>query len=122
MSDELTALFVRVPKDLAEELAAVAEQTGRTKQSVVTELLTSGTTSVENRSVARDLDDVLDMAGVCGLLSVGPEDVLKRLANGDFPGRRLGSDWRFSRSAVMTWLAGTDPVTDRPVGFSGPPP
>lgn len=121
MSDELTALFVRVPKDLAEELAAVAEQTGRTKQSVVTELLTSGTTSAGNRSIARDLDDVLDMAGVCGLLSVGPEDVLKRLAGGDFPGRRLGPDWRFSRSAVMTWLAGTDPVTDRPVGFSGPP-
>lgn len=122
MNDELTALFVRVPKGLAEELSAVAEQTGRTKQSVVTELLASGTSSAENHSVPRDLDDVLDMAGVCALLSVGPDDVLKRLADGDFPGRRLGSDWRFSRSAVMAWLAGTDPVTDRPVGFSGPPP
>ncbi len=32
--------------------------------------------------------------------------------------RRFGEAWRFSRSAVIAWLAGTDPVTQRPTGFT----
>jgi excisionase family DNA binding protein len=119
MRDDLTALFVRVPKALSDDLAALAQQTGRTKQSVVTELLTTATTVPEERPPASQ-DDVLDLDGLCALLMAQPEDVLDRIANGRLPGRRLGSGWRFSRAAVMAWLAGIDSISDHPVGFSGP--
>ncbi|MBA3380814.1 MAG: helix-turn-helix domain-containing protein, partial [Actinobacteria bacterium] len=34
---------------------------------------------------------------------------LKRLSQaGRVPGRRVGNQWRFSRQALMDWLAGKD--------------
>jgi excisionase family DNA binding protein len=38
--------------------------------------------------------------------------VLDAAEAGELPGRRIGGYWRFSRSAVLAWLAGEIPLSD----------
>ena len=39
-----------------------------------------------------------------------PADAVRASAEeGDLPGRRLGNEWRFARSAVLAWLADGEP-------------
>lgn len=115
MPTERAPLFVRLSAPLLTELDARIEVDGRTKQAVVEDLL-----SQQLRSAPDDGTDVLDLEGVAALLRVTTRDVLDRIDAGDFPGRRFGDEWRFSRAAVVGWLHGTDPLTDRPTGFATP--
>jgi excisionase family DNA binding protein len=112
MSERLTALFVRVPESLAAELAARSRAQGRSKQAVVTELLSGGVDQA-----AADSAVILDLDETASLLGVSPADILERIGDGSFPARRFGSAWRCSRAAVLTWMAGTDPTADHPTGF-----
>lgn len=113
MTPERAPLFVRLSAPLLHQLEARIEIDGRTKQAVVEDLL------------ARQLDapvdgddDIVDLDGVAAILRVTPDDVLDRIADGDFPARRFGAEWRFSRAAVSAWLHGTDTITDRRPGFA----
>jgi predicted DNA-binding transcriptional regulator AlpA len=115
MSDR-EALFVRLPSRLASQLDAHIQSDGRTKQAVVTDLLA---TQLE-APTDHDDDEILDLKAVAALLRVSESDVLARVADGNFPARRFGEAWRCSRNAVIVWLAGTDPVTQRPTGFAPP--
>jgi excisionase family DNA binding protein len=40
--------------------------------------------------------------------------VLALIEAGDLPARRLGQDWRLSRTAVLAWLRGGRPGTGEP--------
>lgn len=113
MGTERSPLFVRLSTPLLTELEARIEVDGRTKQAVVEDLLTQQLQAPPGESV-----DVVDLAAVAALLGVGERDVLDRIAVGDFPARRFGDQWRFSRAAVTAWLHGTDPVGDRRPGFN----
>jgi hypothetical protein len=120
VSDDRTALFVRLPAPLLGRLEARIRAEGRTKQSVVEQLLASQlnvAVDVEATDEIHD-DEILDLAGTAALLRVDEGDVLARIAEGDFPARRFGEAWRCSRTAVLAWLAGTDPVGRRATGFS----
>ncbi|MBA2492891.1 MAG: helix-turn-helix domain-containing protein, partial [Gammaproteobacteria bacterium] len=56
--------------------------------------------------------EVLTLAEAARLLRIDPGE-LARFAEQDLvPGRRLGMQWRFSRTALLVWLAGEKP-TDR---------
>lgn len=112
---ERAALYVRLPSALTSAIDARTHATGMTKQAVVEELLS---TAIDDPSAARPDDDVVDLEAVAALLSVTEDDVLARIAEGDFPARRIGGKWRFSVSAVRAWLAGTDPVKPRKTGFA----
>ncbi|MGH3550237.1 MAG: helix-turn-helix domain-containing protein [Pseudonocardiaceae bacterium] len=49
-------------------------------------------------------DAVLNLTEAADLLRV-PENDLQSLAeSGEIPGRRIGSEWRFSRQALLHWL------------------
>ncbi len=111
-----SALFVRLPDRLVSQLDARIRADGRTKQAVVEDLLASQL-AVDASVEVRD-DEILDLAGAATLLGITESDVLERIAEGDFPARRFGEQWRCSRTAILTWLAGTDPITPRPTGFS----
>ena len=113
MRSERAPLFVRLPATLLTELDARIEVDGRTKQAVVEDLLSQQLQAPPNEPV-----EVLDLAGVAALLDVADHDVLDRIAAGDFPARRFGDQWRFSRAAVTAWLHGSDPVVDRHTGFN----
>jgi hypothetical protein len=116
MSDSRAALFVRLPTALISQLDARIRADGRTKQAVVADLL--GSQLAVDADVDVHDDEILDLEGAARLLLVDPDDVLARIAEGDFPARRFGDRWRCSRSAILTWLAGTDPAHPRPTGFS----
>ena len=115
MADNRTALFVRLPKNQAAALDRLADATGRQKQHLVSELLGErlgtaarplalGRLEITN---TRDLppDDVLTLEEVAALFKLPLDTVRSRAEQGDLPGRRFGKEWRFARSAVLTWLA-----------------
>lgn len=49
--------------------------------------------------------DVLDVPAVARLLRVGRNTIYALVARDQIPHRRLGKAIRFSRAAVMSWLA-----------------
>ena len=55
-----------------------------------------------------ELPDVLTVDQAAELLQLSSK-TLKRLAQAKrIPGRRVGNQWRFSRQALMDWLAGKE--------------
>lgn len=113
MAIDRTPLFVRLSAPLISELDARIRADGRSKQAVVEALL-----SEQLHAPDRADDEILDLAGVAALLRVGEQDVLARIADGDFPARRFGSTWRCSRTAITAWLHGTDHTGPRSPGFA----
>jgi excisionase family DNA binding protein len=52
------------------------------------------------------LPDVLTPAQAAELLQVSEDEVVGLAEGGKLPGRRIGEQWRFSRPALIAWLAG----------------
>ena len=52
------------------------------------------------------LPDVLTPAQAAELLQVDEAEVVTLAEAGTLPGRRIGEQWRFSRPALIEWLAG----------------
>jgi excisionase family DNA binding protein len=50
--------------------------------------------------------EVLTLEQLAHLLSLDVDQVLGLAEAGEIPGRKLGEEWRFSRAAVLAWLAG----------------
>jgi excisionase family DNA binding protein len=106
-------LFVRLPKQQIAALDRLADQTGRPKQHVLSELLAdrlaSGALPVGRVEVASPPDvsgdDVLTLEEAATLFKLSPEAIQTAVENRDLPGRLFGKDWRFSRVALLTWLA-----------------
>ncbi len=57
--------------------------------------------------------EVLTLEQVAELLQAGEDAVEELAGRGDLPGRRVGGDWRFARSAILEWLAQGDGETER---------
>ena len=127
---EMAALFVRLPVEQAEKLDRAAFELKVPKQQLVNALLERysarqlarlpGLESGRRRVVVEsEVDDVtvgshsfrpfepvevLSPAEVADLLQVEKELVAKLAETGDLPGRKIGDEWRFSRTAVLEWL------------------
>jgi excisionase family DNA binding protein len=119
MSPARTALFVRLPKGQALALDRLADATGRAKQHLVSELLAD---RLESRQLAVGridvaarpcVDEVLTVDEAATLLKLSVNAVHSAAEEGHLPGRRFGSDWRFSREAVLAWLAQGEPAGRR---------
>ena len=50
--------------------------------------------------------EVLDAAQAAELLAVERAAIEELAENGELPGRKIGGEWRFSRSALLAWLGG----------------
>src|SRR3954451_19138185 len=131
---EMAALFVRLPVSQAEKLDRAAFELKVPKQQLVSALLQHfstqqlarlpGLESGRRRGIVEsEVDDmavgshffrpfepgeVLSPAEVADLLQVDEELVTKLADKGDLPGRRLGDEWRFSRTAVLEGLGAGD--------------
>jgi excisionase family DNA binding protein len=114
---EKAALFVRLPAQVMASVDELVRVTGRTKQSLVTDLVETALATESGAKTQVD-DAVLDLNEVATLLRVRPEQVVARVGDGDLPGRRFGDEWRFSRDAVMRWLDGADKSRVRKPGFT----
>ena len=120
-------LFVRLPSTEAEKLDRAAFALKRPKQELVAGLvaryvdpsssdgldalraLTTDDGPVIGRASFRPYDDgdVLTTAQLARLLQIDERTVRRLARAGDLPGRKLGGEWRFSRAAVLGWLAGS---------------
>jgi excisionase family DNA binding protein len=134
--DETAALFVRLPLEEAEKLDRFAFERRIPKRDVVRTLLAEHLDDADviwrqplpppppfrptpDVVVGRaeftpaDAPEVLTVEQAAELLQVEP-DVVRALADaGELPGRRIGEEWRFLRSALLAWLGG-----DLPTGAS----
>jgi excisionase family DNA binding protein len=64
-------------------------------------------------------DDVLDVRSAAALLGVGRNTLYEAAARGQVPHRRVGRLLRFSRQALLSWLAGADPERMAPWSEQG---
>jgi excisionase family DNA binding protein len=56
--------------------------------------------------------DVLTAAEAADLLRTDEETVEAMAKKGELPGRKLGDDWRFTRTALLRWLGGAEDEED----------
>ena len=101
---------MRLPAADAERLDRVSFELKRPKQELVAEALRS--LDVERPTVgfarpAPGIRDVLTTAQLADLLQVDEKAVRDLARRDELPGRKIGGDWRFSRSAVLAWLSKT---------------
>jgi excisionase family DNA binding protein len=135
---ELAALFVRLPVEQAEKLDRAAFELKVPKQQLVGALLERFSASQLARLpglesgrrrvlVESEVDDmavgshsfrpfepaeVLSPAEVADLLQVDEKLVRKLAESDDLPGRKIGEEWRFSRTAVLEWLGASEGEED----------
>ena len=122
---DYTALYVRIPTAEAEKLHRAADVLRSSKRELITKLVAhfDPEDPVWTREVAGPLPgaqaewsvgqhsfqpaaelEILTPAQLAGLLQVEEEIVVELAEKGDLPARRVGDEWRFSRSAILAWL------------------
>ena len=132
-----TALYVRLPANAVDKLDRAAEALGVHKKDLVAGLVSKyvdpdsqhGLSALGSLSQPRRVTvDLGEPAPTMGSYSFQPYDppevmnaeqagqflqidekVVSELAEaGKLPGRKLGNTWRFSRAALVAWLAGPE--------------
>jgi excisionase family DNA binding protein len=122
---DYTALYVRIPSEEAEKLHRAADVLRTPKRELITKLVAqfdpedpvwtrpvSGPVgaqaefSVGQHSFrpASELE-ILTPAQLAGLLQIDEEVVIELAEKRELPGRKVGEEWRFSREAILAWLA-----------------
>jgi excisionase family DNA binding protein len=127
------ALYVRLPAAAVDKLDRAAEALGIHKKDLIAGLVTKyvdpdsrrGLTELGAVAAPKRLTMVGPTLGSYSFQSYDPPEVmtleqtaeLLQLDNkvvhelaeaGKLPGRKVGYDWRFSRTAVIAWLSGTE--------------
>jgi len=106
MSDS-QPLFVRLPAPAAEQLNRIVKANGASKREIVTRLILGNDLAVGQHDFHPSPEPPVLTAGQAAeLLQVDEQVVLELAEAGALPGRRLGEQWRFSRSAVLEWVGG----------------
>ena len=121
---DYTALFVRIPSAEAEKLHRAADVLGTPKRELITKLVArfdphdpvwtqelagppmpeEAEWAVGRHSFLPTETEVLTPVQLAELLQVEEETVVALAGRGDLPARKLGEEWRFSRSAILAWL------------------
>jgi len=61
--------------------------------------------AVGHIELAERVEEVLTLEEAAALLRLPIAAVRARALSGDLPGRAFGDEWRFSRAALLAWLA-----------------
>jgi excisionase family DNA binding protein len=122
---EYTALYVRIPSAEAEKLHRAADVLRTPKRELITrlverfdphdpvwteELAGPSMPAAAEWEVGRhsfrpaEASEVLTPAQLAELLQVDEDAIVELAEQGELPGRKVGEEWRFSRSAILTWL------------------
>ncbi|MEZ4361426.1 MAG: helix-turn-helix domain-containing protein [Kofleriaceae bacterium] len=129
---EETPLYVRLPAHASETLTRAAEELGVHKKALVADLVTryldpkrpgagrheladprrtltvgggTGATLGAYSFQAYDPPEVMNAAQAAHFLQLDEATILELAEAGQLPGRKLGAAWRFSRAALVAWLA-----------------
>jgi excisionase family DNA binding protein len=120
--EQTSPLFVRLPTASAEKLSRAAFELKTPKRELVADLVDRylGTEDMVGGRAGSEVreSDVLTVEQLAEFLQVDEKTVRSLAANGDLPGRKLGRHWRFSRQAVLEWLAIPERKR-RAAGFEG---
>jgi excisionase family DNA binding protein len=124
--EDYTALYVRIPSAEAEKLHRAADFLKTPKRELITKLVAEfdpddpvWTRPVAGPSVGAQAEfgfgqhsfrpaaelEILTPAQLAGLLQVEEETVVELAEQGELPARKVGEEWRFSREAILAWLA-----------------
>jgi excisionase family DNA binding protein len=121
MAGEPTSpLFVRLPTASAETLSRAAFELKTPKRELVADLVDRylGAEDVAfGRASKVGEPDVLTIEQLAELLQVDEKTVRSLATKGELPGRKVGRQWRFSRQAVLDWLATPGQSRRRAAGF-----
>jgi excisionase family DNA binding protein len=79
---------------------------GSLPRRVTVDLPEAGVTVGHHAFTPAPRPEVLTPAQAAELLQVGEDEVVALAEAGTLPGRRIGEQWRFSRPALIEWLAG----------------
>jgi excisionase family DNA binding protein len=118
-----TAIFVRIPSAEAEKLNRAASALGAPKRELITRLVAQYVDPEDPVTMSRlggteselgvgqawfrpasDLE-ILTPEQLALLLQVDEETVVQMAERKEIPARKVGDQWRFSREAVLAWLA-----------------
>jgi excisionase family DNA binding protein len=100
-------LYVRLPTAQAERLDRAVAELRTSKRELVTRLLAEKLDDVlVGHADFRPYPpaDVLTTAEAAELLQAGEPVVLELAESGELPGRKVGGEWRFARTAILRWL------------------
>jgi excisionase family DNA binding protein len=95
-----------VNPESADGIAALRELTGAGRR-VTVELGGDGPVVGHAEFRPAPVLEVLDAAQAAELMAVDEAAIVELAERGELPGRRIGGTWRFSRRALLDWLAGT---------------
>jgi excisionase family DNA binding protein len=113
--EDTAAIFARIPRAEADKLERLSFELRRPKQQIIAGLLAQyapGDEPHEDLPLGRyafrssAAPEVLTLEQLARFLQVEPETVRALAEAGKLPGREVGGEWRFSREAVLSWLAG----------------
>jgi excisionase family DNA binding protein len=104
----VTTLVSRyVDPDDDERLQALRNSLHRDPRRVTINLPDEGLAVGHHAFTPAPLPDVLTPSQAAELLQVDEDELLALAEQGSIPGRRIGDRWRFSRPALIEWLAGS---------------
>lgn len=131
-----TPLYVRLPKSEGDKLDRAAAALGVHKKDLVAGLVNryvdpdsqQGLTTLTTLSTRKppepeaptlmvgsysfqpyDPPEVMSSEQAGKFLQIDDKTVIELAEAGQLPGRKLGAVWRFSRDALVAWLAGPEP-------------
>lgn len=121
-----TPLYVRLPTDASKKLDRAAEVLGLHKKDLVASLVeqyvdpeamlasrgsryNTGPMQVGSYSFrAYDPPEIMSSEQAAQFLQIDEKNIIELAEAGKLPGRKLGPVWRFSRAALVAWLAGPE--------------
>ena len=107
-----TPLYVKLPNAAVEKLDRAAEEGGLAKKDIVASLVTRFLGPNDGKLVMGtyafqpyDPPEILNAEQAGQFLQLEERVVIELAEAGQLPGRKLGPVWRFSRDALVAWLA-----------------
>jgi excisionase family DNA binding protein len=108
MSDTVKPLFVRLPSAESDRLDAIALATGKSKRQLVSEAvrehLGDDGLTLGRIALGEETREVLTLPEAAKFLQLSDLQVEAAARAEELPCRRIGTEWRFSRSALLAWL------------------
>ena len=101
-------LYVRLPDEAADKLARAAVELRTPKQNLVAQLVQDHLTVGRHEFFPNEVEEVLTPDEAADLLRSDAATVISMAEDGTLPGRKVGDEWRFARSALMRWLGGEE--------------
>ena len=109
-----TPLYVKLPSPAVDKLDRASAALGVSKKQLVTDLVAKyvdpdggpvlGTYTFQPYPQP-DVPEVMNAKQAGQFLQIDEKQVVELAEKGTLPGKKLGTQWRFSRDALVAWLS-----------------